>query len=115
MKVKILLKDTVDGLGMIGDIVDVVPGYARNYILPKKLGLEVNSGTMQAIDAAKKKRAELEAQRKLSLEELAAKLADSEITITEKFPKLDLCMVQSVLRLSCLLYLNRAWKCLKRW
>jgi large subunit ribosomal protein L9 len=87
VKVKILLKDTVEGLGMIGDIVDVAPGYARNYILPKKLGLEVNAGTMQAIDAAQKKRAELEAQRKLTLEELAGKLSACEITIAEKVSK----------------------------
>ncbi len=84
MKVKIVLKDTVEGLGMVGDIVDVAPGYARNFILPNKLGLEVTPGTMQAIEAAKKKREIIEAERKLTLTEMAGKLAGLEINIAEK-------------------------------
>lgn len=87
MKVKVLLKDTVEGLGMIGDIVDVAPGYARNYIFPKKLGMEVNSGTVEAVEAAKKKRAELEAQRKLTLGELAGRLSACQLEISAKVSK----------------------------
>ena len=85
MKVKIVLKDTVEGLGMVGDVVDVAPGYARNYIIPNKLGLEVTAGTMQAIEAAKKKRELIDAERKLSLTEKATKITElGVITIAEK-------------------------------
>jgi large subunit ribosomal protein L9 len=84
VKVKVLLKEEVKNLGMVGDIVEVAPGYARNYILPNKFGLEVNAGTMQAIEAAQKKRAAIEAERKAAGEGLAETLNDTAITIEAK-------------------------------
>ena len=40
---KIILLEDVKTLGKKGDIVDVSDGYARNFVLPKKLGVEANS------------------------------------------------------------------------
>jgi len=41
---KVILKENIENLGRIGDIVKVAPGYARNYLLPKGLAAEANQG-----------------------------------------------------------------------
>ena len=48
----ILLKD-VDSLGKVGDKVKVAPGYARNYLIPKKLALKATKGNLKKLDDLK--------------------------------------------------------------
>jgi len=55
----ILLKD-VKGLGKAGDVVKASDGYARNMILPRKLGMEATEANLKTLE---RKRAEIEAQR----------------------------------------------------
>ncbi len=43
---KILLKKEIKALGNIGDVVDVANGYARNYLLPKKLATVLTKGNV---------------------------------------------------------------------
>lgn len=47
---KIILKENIDNLGSKGDIVKVAAGYGRNYLIPKKLALEVTSSNMKMIE-----------------------------------------------------------------
>ncbi|MFC2160304.1 50S ribosomal protein L9 [Acidobacteriota bacterium] len=47
---KIILKENIENLGSKGDIVKVAAGYGRNYLLPKKLALEVTSTNMKMIE-----------------------------------------------------------------
>lgn len=47
---KIILKENIENLGRKGDIVNVAAGYGRNYLLPKKLALEVTSSNMKMIE-----------------------------------------------------------------
>jgi len=47
---KIILKENIENLGNKGDIVNVAAGYGRNYLLPKKLALEVTSSNMKMIE-----------------------------------------------------------------
>lgn len=56
----IILTENVDGLGNIGDLVTVKPGYARNYLLPRKLAVEANQGNVKEFEHQKR-----QAQRKL--------------------------------------------------
>ncbi len=58
---KVILLEDVKSLGKQGDIVTVNEGYARNYILPKKLGLEANSKNLN--DLKMKKRSEEKAAK----------------------------------------------------
>lgn len=64
---KILLLQEVRKLGKAGDIVDVSTGYARNFLIPKKLGVEATKGVMvdyenkKAAEAARRKKEEEEA------------------------------------------------------
>src|ERR1700732_3109836 len=66
---EIILQEDIDKLGHRGDIVTVKPGYARNFLLPRKLGIEATSGNMKALERirkslAKKTATELEAAQK---------------------------------------------------
>ena len=60
---RVILKQNVENLGSKGDIVNVAPGYGRNYLIPKKIALEVTSSNVKMIEIeqqALKKAAEKE-------------------------------------------------------
>lgn len=66
---QIILQEDVEKLGHRGDVVTVKPGYARNFLLPKKLGVEATPGNMKALERirgalAKKTATELDAAGK---------------------------------------------------
>src|ERR1700675_1163672 len=66
---QIILQEDVEKLGHRGDVVTVKPGYARNFLLPKKLGVEATAGNLKAIERirnslAKKTATKLEAAQK---------------------------------------------------
>jgi large subunit ribosomal protein L9 len=66
---QIILQEDIDKLGHRGDVVTVKPGYARNYLLPRKLAVEATTGNLKAIERiraslAKKTATELEAAQK---------------------------------------------------
>ncbi len=79
----ILLKDVAD-LGGKGDIVDVSNGYARNYLLPKKLAMKATSGAIKQAEKLRQQRIEAEAQRKAAAEELAKNLVGSRVVIAAR-------------------------------
>ena len=51
---KVILKENIETLGHIGDIVKVAPGYARNYLLPKGLAIEATTKNAKALEHAKR-------------------------------------------------------------
>lgn len=66
---QIILQEDIDKLGHRGDVVTVKPGYARNYLLPRKLAVEATTGNLKAIERirgalAKKTATEIEAAQK---------------------------------------------------
>jgi large subunit ribosomal protein L9 len=66
---QIILQEDIDKLGHRGDIVTVKPGYARNFLLPRKMAVEATTGNMKALERirkslAKKTATELEAAQK---------------------------------------------------
>jgi len=68
---KVILKENVEHLGSIGDIVKVAPGYARNFLLPKGFAIEATEKNAKALDHTKrhleyKKNRVLEAARLLA-------------------------------------------------
>ncbi|MFH0910987.1 MAG: 50S ribosomal protein L9 [Planctomycetota bacterium] len=84
MKVKLLLKEDVKDLGRTGDLVEVAAGHARNFLLPKGLALEINASTVQAIEAAKKRRAARELEEKAALAEMGERIHDTTITLAAR-------------------------------
>ena len=66
---QIILQEDIEKLGHRGDVVTVKPGYARNFLLPRKLAVEANAGNLKAIERirtslAKKTATELDAAQK---------------------------------------------------
>jgi large subunit ribosomal protein L9 len=51
---KVILKENIETLGHIGDIVKVAPGYARNYLIPKGLAVEATEKNAKALDHLKR-------------------------------------------------------------
>jgi large subunit ribosomal protein L9 len=47
---QIILQEDIEKLGHRGDVVTVKPGYARNYLLPRKLAVEATEGNLKAIE-----------------------------------------------------------------
>ena len=79
----ILLQD-VKALGKKGQIVKVNDGYARNFILPKKLGLEANSKNLNDLKLQKANEEKVAAKHLAAAKELAAELKDKEIVLSLK-------------------------------
>ncbi|MDD2338526.1 MAG: 50S ribosomal protein L9 [Geobacteraceae bacterium] len=51
---KVILKENIETLGSIGDIVKVAPGYARNYLVPKGYAIEATTRNAKALEHAKR-------------------------------------------------------------
>jgi len=51
---KVILKENIETLGHIGDIVKVAPGYARNFLLPRGLAIEATTRNAKALEHAKR-------------------------------------------------------------
>jgi large subunit ribosomal protein L9 len=79
---KLLLRQSVDKLGYVGDVVDVKTGYARNYLLPQGLAMEPTEANMKSIEEAKQAYLEQMAKERKELEARAELLNGKEITIT---------------------------------
>ena len=54
MNTSIILKENIDGLGIIGDVVSVKAGYARNYLVPKNLASVANQRNVKELDHQKR-------------------------------------------------------------
>jgi large subunit ribosomal protein L9 len=66
-RVQLVLTQDVYKLGKLGDLVDVAPGYARNYLIPQKLATNATPGLLRQVE----RRREQERQRQLELREQA--------------------------------------------
>lgn len=82
MKV-ILLKDDKN-LGKAGDLVEAKDGYARNFLIPRKIAIEATTKNLENWKEQKRIEAEEEQQRKDEAEELKAALEKSKITLSAK-------------------------------
>ena len=86
---EVILREHVDNLGRRGDVVKVAPGYARNYLLPRKLALEVTAGNKKIIDRERKVAEAREAEEKQTAEALASRLSQAEISIARRVGETD--------------------------
>ena len=81
---EVILREHVDHLGKRGEIVKVADGYARNYLLPRKLALLVTEGNKQQIERERGKFEAREQEEKKVADAMAARLADVQIQISRK-------------------------------
>jgi large subunit ribosomal protein L9 len=82
--VRVVLRQDVDHVGERGQIVNVSPGFARNFLVPKGLALEATPGNLRTIELQKKVWGAREAKEAVVARDIAARLAAVEITITKK-------------------------------
>lgn len=82
--IEVILKEHVEHLGERGDVVKVAPGYARNYLLPRKLALAVTAGNKKQIEHEKKVAAARAAEERAVAQALATRFAQTEITLTRR-------------------------------
>ena len=81
---EIILREHIDNLGRRGDIVRVAEGYARNYLLPRKLALAVNEGNKRQIEREKKLAEARELEERSQAEAYAQRLAAADIQIARR-------------------------------
>jgi large subunit ribosomal protein L9 len=81
---EVILREHVDNLGQRGEVVKVAAGYARNFLLPRKLALLVNDGNRKLVDRERKIADTREAEERQTAEALAARIAQIELTISRR-------------------------------
>jgi large subunit ribosomal protein L9 len=86
---EVILREHVDNLGRRGDIVKVAEGYARNYLLPRKLALAVTEGNKKQIDREKKVAEVRDAEERSQAEALAQRIAEGAIEIARRVGEQD--------------------------
>jgi large subunit ribosomal protein L9 len=81
---EVILRQHVDHLGNRGEIVNVADGYARNYLLPRKLALPATEGNKRHVERERRIMETREADEKSQAESLASRLAAVEISIARR-------------------------------
>jgi large subunit ribosomal protein L9 len=81
---EIILREHVDNLGRRGEIVKVADGYARNYLLPRKMALLATEGNKKQIERERAKFEAKEAEEKKIVTAVADRLANVEVVIARR-------------------------------
>ncbi len=78
---KVILRADVENLGVLGDIVEVKPGYGRNYLVPKGFAMPATAGNLKAFELERKKLQEKMEAVRGAAQALAAKLEKAEVLL----------------------------------
>ncbi len=81
---QVILKKDIEKLGYADEIVDVRPGYANNYLIPQGYAISATTSAKKVLAETLKQRAHKEAKLVADAEALAAKLAETALTIAAK-------------------------------
>ncbi len=81
---EVILREHVENLGRRGDVVKVAEGYARNFLLPRKLALPVNQGNMKIVERQRKIAEVKELAEKSAAEAYAVRLTHADIVIARR-------------------------------
>lgn len=83
-KVSVILKEDVEKLGQAGDLVQVSRGFARNYLIPRSIGIEADSQNLALVEQQKVRAKERAEKLRTVLEELSVRLASLELSLPVK-------------------------------
>jgi large subunit ribosomal protein L9 len=81
---EVILREHVDNLGQRGEIVKVADGYARNYLLPRKLALPATAGNRKHVERERKIMETREAEDKASAEAISSRMSLLDISIARR-------------------------------
>lgn len=86
---KVILQETMDGVGHLGDLIDVRDGFARNFLLPRKKAVLANSRSIKAFEHVKRVAAEKAKKEKLEIEVHAKNVSAVTLTMEAQVGKDD--------------------------
>ena len=86
---EVILRDHVEHVGQRGEIVKVADGYARNYLLPRKLALEATDANRKRVERERKIVEARESEERGAAEAIATRLAALELSIARKVGEND--------------------------
>ena len=86
---EVILREHVDNLGRRGDVVKVTPGYARNFLLPRKLALAVTENNKRQIEREKKLAEARDLEERSAADAVAARIAALDIEIGRRVGEND--------------------------
>jgi large subunit ribosomal protein L9 len=78
---KVILRDDVEKLGLAGEAVNVKAGYARNFLVPRKLAFVATAGALRRIGEEMKQRGRNIEKEKIELTAMASKMSELSVTI----------------------------------
>jgi large subunit ribosomal protein L9 len=81
---EVILREDIDKLGNRGDIVKVAPGFARNFLLPKRLAVAATDSNKKIVEQEREAHLRRDAKLKNEAEDLGKLLANVSITISQK-------------------------------
>jgi large subunit ribosomal protein L9 len=86
---EVILKEEIDKLGHVGQVVKVTAGYARNFLLPRKLAVEATESNKKIVEQLRQSHLRKEAKEKTDAAELGKLMSAVEITIAQKAGEAD--------------------------
>lgn len=86
---EVILRDHVEHVGRRGEIVRVADGYARNYLLPRKLALEATDANRKRVERERKIVEARESEERSAAEAIASRLTALELSIARKVGEND--------------------------
>ena len=86
---EVILREHVDNLGRRGEVVKVADGYARNYLLPRKLALLATEGNKKQIERERVKFDAREAEEQKVAQAMADRIANVEVEVARKVGETD--------------------------
>jgi large subunit ribosomal protein L9 len=81
---KVILKQDVEKLGKVGDVVKVAPGFGRNYLIPKKFALEATPGNIKIAEMEKVSQARRDHREKEAATIVAREIVKLTVTVRRK-------------------------------
>ena len=81
---EVILREEVDNLGRRGDLVKVAPGYARNFLLPKRLAVAATESNKKIVEQERQAHLRREAKEVSEAQDLAKLMSSASVTIAQK-------------------------------
>jgi large subunit ribosomal protein L9 len=81
---KVILTESLESIGQIGDVVNVAPGYARNFLFPKRLAMEATGGNVRELEHKKRLIAQKREKLRQEMLSYAEKLKSVTLTMRRK-------------------------------
>lgn len=87
---KVILLESVEKVGKKGDVLNVAPGFARNYLIPRQLAMEVTPSNIKMVEMRRKALKKKEEKERLTYEEMIKKLNEVHLQISRRSSEKDI-------------------------